>query len=302
MIGIYKITNKINDKVYIGSSNDVGRRWKEHMDYLSNKNHHCLRLQKDWNTYDIDNFIFSVIETCEITNLLEEEQKYIDYYFNVGEIYNTRLKVGKINNIEKSKKEKLIIPNGLITKPNGIMIDRMIMYILSKSILEKSNDISFTVGEFASAINIKSNNMYDIISSNINNIDSMFVGNIKLCKNIFYDCPFVRIIINESIYSQIIKSKNCCVLYNSFDELSRISCSKTLITLLKIIENNKQMSININDFKKLMNVEDNYTGYSDLKRRIITPVLKDLKNLGYNTEFNEIRYSRSIDNIKFSIK
>ena len=30
MVGIYKITNKLNGKVYIGQSNDIERRWAEH--------------------------------------------------------------------------------------------------------------------------------------------------------------------------------------------------------------------------------------------------------------------------------
>jgi group I intron endonuclease len=156
MIGIYKIENQTNNKVYIGSSNDIGRRWKEHMDYLNCNNHHCLRLQKDWNNYSIENFIFSIIEICEIDDLLNEEQKYIDYYFESGEIYNTKLKVNKISKaIKKNKKEKFIIPNGLISKPNGIMVDRMLMYILRKCISEKTNDVNFTVSEFVNAINIK---------------------------------------------------------------------------------------------------------------------------------------------------
>ena len=30
MIGIYKITNNVNKKVYIGQSIDIKRRWREH--------------------------------------------------------------------------------------------------------------------------------------------------------------------------------------------------------------------------------------------------------------------------------
>ena len=30
MIGIYKITNKVNGKVYIGQSDNIERRWKNH--------------------------------------------------------------------------------------------------------------------------------------------------------------------------------------------------------------------------------------------------------------------------------
>ena len=36
MIGIYKIENIINNKVYIGSSNNIERRWKEHKRLLNN--------------------------------------------------------------------------------------------------------------------------------------------------------------------------------------------------------------------------------------------------------------------------
>ena len=28
--GIYKITNQVNSKIYIGQSKDIYRRWKEH--------------------------------------------------------------------------------------------------------------------------------------------------------------------------------------------------------------------------------------------------------------------------------
>jgi predicted GIY-YIG superfamily endonuclease len=39
MIGIYKITNKINGKAYIGQSNHIKRRWSEHKRNIgSNKN------------------------------------------------------------------------------------------------------------------------------------------------------------------------------------------------------------------------------------------------------------------------
>ena len=31
MVGIYKITNTKNNKVYIGKSTDIERRWKEHI-------------------------------------------------------------------------------------------------------------------------------------------------------------------------------------------------------------------------------------------------------------------------------
>lgn len=41
MYQIYKITNKINNKAYIGSSIDVPRRWRHHIGASKNpKDHH----------------------------------------------------------------------------------------------------------------------------------------------------------------------------------------------------------------------------------------------------------------------
>ena len=37
MIGIYKFTNKINGKVYIGQSNNIERRFNDHLYYENNK-------------------------------------------------------------------------------------------------------------------------------------------------------------------------------------------------------------------------------------------------------------------------
>src|ERR1035437_367642 len=37
--GIYKIINKVNNKYYVGSSNDVKKRWREHRGELKKKIH-----------------------------------------------------------------------------------------------------------------------------------------------------------------------------------------------------------------------------------------------------------------------
>jgi len=38
MIGVYEIRNINNNKVYIGSSNDIQRIWNEHIRKLNNEN------------------------------------------------------------------------------------------------------------------------------------------------------------------------------------------------------------------------------------------------------------------------
>jgi group I intron endonuclease len=81
--GIYKIINKVNDKYYVGSSNDIfGQqgRWKEHINGLDANRHENNYLQNAWNKYGSNNFEFIIVEKIEPIKekLLETEQKYLD--------------------------------------------------------------------------------------------------------------------------------------------------------------------------------------------------------------------------------
>ena len=40
MIGIYKITNNVNGKIYIGQSVNIEKRWKDHISASKNKNYY----------------------------------------------------------------------------------------------------------------------------------------------------------------------------------------------------------------------------------------------------------------------
>ena len=61
MMGIYKITNKINGKIYIGQSNDIERRFKEHM---TKGERSRILLDHAIKKYGPDNFSYEVIEEC----------------------------------------------------------------------------------------------------------------------------------------------------------------------------------------------------------------------------------------------
>ena len=54
--GIYKITNKINNKIYIGSSYSISKRISEHKYQLRRNSHPNIHLQSSWNKYGEDNF------------------------------------------------------------------------------------------------------------------------------------------------------------------------------------------------------------------------------------------------------
>jgi len=79
--GIYLILNKINNKWYVGSANDIiGSRWPSHKRLLKRNNHYNPHLQLSWNKYGEENFEFCIVELVEDeSQLLIIEQRYIDY-------------------------------------------------------------------------------------------------------------------------------------------------------------------------------------------------------------------------------
>lgn len=92
--GIYYILNILNNKIYIGSSVHMKRRFKEHKRMLNNNEHFNNHLQKAWNKYGESSFEFGIIEVLEDTIELEEireiEERYIEYFesFNPNVGYN----------------------------------------------------------------------------------------------------------------------------------------------------------------------------------------------------------------------
>lgn len=74
MIGIYKITNKINNKAYIGQSNDIERRFKEHQTCGRRSR---IPLDLAIEKYGKDNFLYEVLEECSIEELNEKESYWI---------------------------------------------------------------------------------------------------------------------------------------------------------------------------------------------------------------------------------
>lgn len=78
--GVYKITNKINNKIYIGSTNNCFRRIiREHKYKLINNKHENIYLQRAVNKYGIENFEFDVIEYIDDKNMLIiREQHYLN--------------------------------------------------------------------------------------------------------------------------------------------------------------------------------------------------------------------------------
>lgn len=88
MIGIYKITNKINNLSYIGQSTQIEQRFREHKKSYNWYREKNKKLYKDILEYGINNFSFEILEECSIEELNNKEQYYIKYYNTYPDQYN----------------------------------------------------------------------------------------------------------------------------------------------------------------------------------------------------------------------
>lgn len=90
MVGIYKIQNLLNNKVYVGQSNDVLRRWRDHKTNAFNSNDHNYNthLYRSIRKYGLQNFSFEVLEECLTSELDAREIYWISYYNSFFEGYN----------------------------------------------------------------------------------------------------------------------------------------------------------------------------------------------------------------------
>lgn len=96
--GVYKILCAITGSYYIGVSKNIARRWNEHRRALRQGTHHSLKLQKDYDKYGPDAFVFVVIKYCDYAEAkaieeatIEVEKPIYNAYTN-GDTLNSRIK------------------------------------------------------------------------------------------------------------------------------------------------------------------------------------------------------------------
>ena len=78
--GIYSIKNKINGKIYVGSTIKLSQRFSEHLRALKGGYHENSHLQNSWNQHVENDFSFDIEYFCAEDKLVEQEQKFIDKY------------------------------------------------------------------------------------------------------------------------------------------------------------------------------------------------------------------------------
>jgi group I intron endonuclease len=104
--GVYKITNTINNKFYIGSTCCFLSRKHHHFNNLLHNKHANKYLQKSYNKYKKENFKFEILVKCPKEYNLKMEQWFIN---NMKPNYNMQKIAGSNLGIKFSKEHRLKI-------------------------------------------------------------------------------------------------------------------------------------------------------------------------------------------------
>ena len=76
--GIYCIEHIPSGRTYIGSAVNFAGRWRMHRSTLRRGKHHSPYMQKVWDKYGEEEFVFRIIEKCSRERLIEREQHHLD--------------------------------------------------------------------------------------------------------------------------------------------------------------------------------------------------------------------------------
>jgi len=80
---IYKITNTLNQKIYVGKSKNPKVRWRQHKSHSKKRN---TKLYYAMRKYGVENFTFEILEECLEAQVNERETHYVSLlkpYYNM---------------------------------------------------------------------------------------------------------------------------------------------------------------------------------------------------------------------------
>lgn len=114
--GIYLILNKANGKLYLGQSQDIRTRWKNHKKMLNGNRHSNKHLQRAWNKYGAKAFQFKILERCAVDELDTREQHYLDVYMPKGMCYNSSPSANTTRGIKHTEEARRNMSKGAIKR------------------------------------------------------------------------------------------------------------------------------------------------------------------------------------------
>lgn len=182
---IYAIINTINGDMYIGSSTHTYKRYKAHQRLLKKQQHHSIHLQRAWNKYKEESFVFVVLLECESNFLLKKELEFFNIYkpkYNVAKIPASPMKGRKHKNKTIEKMKNRIVAKGekhhnYGKKLNKEHIDKILKsregYTHSQKTKNKMRDTANKLNRYKDLIKAIEKNKRKVIDSDGKIFDSM---------------------------------------------------------------------------------------------------------------------------------
>jgi group I intron endonuclease len=103
---VYKITNNIDGKFYIGSTNNLIKRYYTHIHDIRSNRNTCVKLIRAVNKHGEDNFKFEIVCECSTDKILETEQQYIDSFephYNIAKIAGSNIGIKRTEEVKHKK-------------------------------------------------------------------------------------------------------------------------------------------------------------------------------------------------------
>ncbi len=117
---IYKLTNKINGKIYVGRTVNLRWRKSKHKRTVTN-----TLVSRAINKYGWENFVLEILEHCDPVDIIQREQYYLDTLkpfdpigYNILETADENPMEGRKHSIETrkkmSEKKRALYDNGYV--------------------------------------------------------------------------------------------------------------------------------------------------------------------------------------------
>lgn len=105
---VYRITNIVNGKFYIGSTNNLIKRYYTHIYDIRSEKNTCVKLIRAVKKYGEDNFKFEIILSCPSEYVLKAEQWFIDNLkpdYNIAKIAGSNIGIKRTEEVKYRKSE-----------------------------------------------------------------------------------------------------------------------------------------------------------------------------------------------------
>lgn len=258
--GIYCITNTLNNKVYIGGTNNFKRRELEHFSNLKHNRHSNPHLQYSYNKYGKENFEFSIVETTD--KLVEKELYYMKIYNSHNQNCGYNLGTPEQNDyIKATRKSKPVYCYNIFTQD---ITEYKSVKVAAESLKYKHSRIQKAVIEnyliehkyyfsYTTDFTIPDNLFKYIV---VNNKGETFKFlDLKKVAN-YFNVPYTSIHASHKRKSKLYKPKNLLIL--------KIENYNPKVNYVNIINKDKILTINKNQNVIIFNTKNECCNYYNM--------------------------------------